>query len=113
MEYVISILIFLCLLFYLFWNKNLKPVKFNPEEICELLESWINNDIDWKEWDYFQSCIIKNKKLESIRQRCIDIDHFESEYLDHSGENMSVLNEKGRIVVEKLLIECRAIDKNT
>jgi len=92
---------------------SLKPVNRSPDEICQLLESWINNEVDWSDWDYFEACVIQNPELESIRQRCMDIDHFESEYLDHTDGKFSILNEKGHLVVKKLLEDCRLLNERT
>ncbi len=113
MIYIISGLILLSFLFYIFRKQNLKPVKRTPTEICNLLESWINNEIDWKEWDYFESCIIENTKLESIRLQCIEMDYRGSKYLDRSEDNMSVLSEEGLVLVKQLLEECKVIHEST
>ncbi|WP_444890897.1 hypothetical protein ACJJH9_05170 [Microbulbifer sp. DLAB2-AF] len=92
--------------FYLFKKWKVRLVEWKPEEVANLLESWIKDDVDYKRWDYFEACEIANPKLEVIRQRAIKAIHINSPYIEVCGRDEGKLNEKGKELFKELRKQC-------
>ncbi|WP_045858646.1 hypothetical protein [Teredinibacter purpureus] len=100
---------FLAVGIYLFKKWNLRPVNWEPEEVSKLLLSWLDDNIDDRAWDYFESCEIANPKLEAIRQRALDAVYFESPFIVSTRQNGLRLNEKGKELFQELREKCLEI----
>ena len=98
------------LLGFLFYVWNNRSTERRPEEIKEILQLCLDGELDSGEWDYFLTCRIKNKELEKIRKRCQQIWMVDSEYLVSDSINPSILSEKGRNEVAKLIRQCDQIE---
>lgn len=106
--WIISIIIGLLILVGVFaLAHNTDPVERTPEEIAGILESWINDEVDWKEWDYFESCDIKHPELNKIKNECMKIDMPNSPYISNPEEKH--LNPAGKKLVSELLAQCKSL----
>jgi len=103
------IVIFIVLSAYCFRKWNLRPVDWKPEEVSKLLLSWLNDDVDYAAWDYFEACEIANPKLEAIRQRALDAVFFDSPFIENHEAKGLCLNEKGKELFEELSEICLEI----
>jgi hypothetical protein len=88
---------------YAFIRWNNRPVEWKPGEVADLLQSWLDDDVDDASWDYFEACEISNPKLEEVRQRALDAIYVESPYMD-AGQHR--LNEVGRALFRELKAKC-------
>ncbi|WP_067987834.1 hypothetical protein [Neptuniibacter pectenicola] len=102
---IVVAMLLLVIVFALLHNND--PIDRAPEEICEILRDWLNDKIDWKEWDYFESCDIKNPVLNEIKNECMKIDVPGSPYM--SDPEMKILNKSGKKAVAKLLEKCESL----
>lgn len=84
----------------------MRPVHWEPEQVVELLDSWINDDVDYKMWDYFEACEISNPKLEAVRQRALQATYWKSPYIEACGEPGEHLNAQGKELFQELKIQC-------
>jgi len=101
---IIGILILVGLYFFNKWNQ--KPVEWNPQEVADLLQTWIDEDIDYRGWDYFEACEIANSKLEIIRQEALSATYLKSPYIESCGESGERLNEQGKEKFKGLKAKC-------
>ncbi|PAU89773.1 hypothetical protein CK507_02570 [Pseudomonas sp. WN033] len=92
--------------FYAFRKWNMRPVEWEPEEVVALLDSWINDDIDYRGWDYFEACEIADPKLEAVRQRAIEATYLDSPYIQSCGQPGERLNEQGKELFKELKTQC-------
>ena len=91
---------------YFFHNWNQKPVEWTHKEVAALLESWINDNVDDRGWDYFESCEIANPELEKIRQEALAAICFESPYIDPKHKPGIHLNGSGKTLFMELKSKC-------
>ena len=75
----IGVLVLVCVYGFSKWNNG--PVDWQPEEVMKLLDSWINDDVDYKSWGYFEACEIADPRLEAIRLRAIEATWLNSPYV--------------------------------
>ena len=92
--------------FYVFNKWNMRPVEWEPEDVVKLLDSWLNDDIDYKGWDYFEACEIANPKLDAVRQRAIEATYLNSPYIESFGQPGEKLNEQGKELFKELKAQC-------
>lgn len=105
--WLIGALSFILVLYVLYrWNQ--RPIKRTPTEVANLLQMWIDNEIDYPSWDYFESCKIENPALESIRLDAIEATWSKSPYIKNCGDSNEHLNPKG---IEKFkLLKQKCLD---
>ncbi len=72
----------------------------------KLLDSWINDDIDYKGWDYFEACEIANPKLEAVRQQALEATYKNSPYILSCGQPGEKLNDEGKELFKELKAQC-------
>tara|TARA_R110002050_G_scaffold231732_1_gene367577 strand:+ start:289 stop:618 length:330 start_codon:yes stop_codon:yes gene_type:complete len=102
----IGIVILVVVGFYFFNRWNMRPVEWRPEEVVKLLDSWINDDIDYKSWDYFEACEIANPKLEAVRQQALEATYKNSPYILSCGQPGEKLNDEGKELFKELKAQC-------
>jgi hypothetical protein len=95
---------FVCVYGFNKWNN--RHVDWAPEEVVKLLDSWINDDVDYKAWDYFEACKIADPRLEAIRLRAIEATWLNSPYVQLCGERGESLNEQGKELFKELKAQC-------
>ena len=44
------------------------------EDVAQYIEGFLNGRIDYREWDEFVSCGIKDRDLDRIREECIGLE---------------------------------------
>lgn len=98
---IIGLLVFVGIYAISRWNS--RPVDWKPEEVADLLQTWLNDDVDEAGWDYFEACEISDPRLEEIRQRALDAIYVESPYIDATRRR---LNERGRALFRELKEKC-------
>ena len=91
---------------YAFRKWNLRPVHWDPKEVSALLLSWIDNNVDDRSWDYFESCEIANPKLEEVRQRALNAISFNSPFITAEREDGLRLNAQGIELFQELIKKC-------
>ena len=94
---------------YTFIKWNRRPVHWEPEEVAKLIDSWLNDNIDYAGWDYFESCEIRNQKLEEIRIQAIEATWVKSPYIVSCGKPDERLNAEGKQIFEQLKAKCLAL----
>ena len=93
--------IFLC------WNT--RPVSRSHSDVEETLERWLDGSLKHGEWDYFESCRIKNPGREKIRQRCVELS-IDPEYTVEPRIG-AALNEKGRRIVRGFVEDIKSVQE--
>lgn len=101
------VLVSMGLRYFSVWNS--KPVKWEPNEVVALLESWLQNNVDDGVWDYFESCQIANPNLEKVRIKVLEATYWDTPYIDSFGTPDQKLNEKGITLFNQLIEECGTI----
>ena len=97
------------LLWVLKWDRS--PVHWEVEAVVNLLQSVVDDDPDYKNWDYFQACAIKNPDLECIRGQCLEVCNPDSQYLDPNAEGHQLkLSQVGIDKFKMLIAKCSALD---
>ena len=94
---------------YLFNRWNTKPVEWKPEDVAKLLQTWIDGNIDYAGWDYFEACEIVNPELEKIRLEAIEATWLKSPNIENCGGQNEHLNEKGISKFKELIEKCLAL----
>ncbi|KZX61459.1 MULTISPECIES: hypothetical protein [unclassified Alcanivorax] len=95
---------------YTFTRWNRRPVEWKSEEVADLLQTWLDGDVDDAGWDYFVSCEISDPQLEEIRQEAMGAVYIESPYMDASGHR---LNEAGKALFRDLKARSQGASGNT
>ena len=91
----------------------MRPVHWEPEEVIQLLESWIDGEPDYGSWDYFEACEISDPVLEEIRQEALDATYLDSPYIDACGTSEEALNEEGKEKFKSLIEKAKLKIENT
>ena len=87
--------------------------KRTPEEVLEVLEEMESGKIDDYWWDDFLSVPIKSGSLDKIREECEGIYTENSPHLSKNAEGKLYLNETGKVVVRRLIEQCKILVEST
>jgi len=77
--FIAAVLVLAVVVITVFARKRYSPTK---EEIAHLIENRINLGMS-QEWDYFRLVNIKDKRLDAIRERCLELDYSSAERREH------------------------------
>ena len=106
---IISIL-FIGIIIFLFYRWNNRPVYWKVEDVERLLQSVIDDNLDYEMWDYYEACEIKNPALEQIRQESFKVYAKNSPYLDMTAKTGEIkLNDKGIEKYQDLIKRCQIL----
>ncbi len=103
----IALVIIAIIILFAFYKWNTRPIIWEIGDVQNLLESVLNDTLDYKEWDYFEACKIKNPDLEKIRQESLKIYDKDSNLLASDAEPCVVkLSDLGTNIYKKLIDQC-------
>ena len=79
-------------------------------EVINILQAWLDGNLDSHDWDDFLSVKNKNPNLEDIRYYAEGMWVENSKYLQPDAINPCLLSDLGRKEVKKLLAQCNLIE---
>ena len=109
----ITLVIITIIILFAFYKWNTRPVIWEISDVQKLLESVLNSTLDYRKWDHFEACKIKNPDLEKIRQESLKIYDKDSDLLASDAEPYVVkLSDLGTNVYKKLIDQCIELKNN-
>jgi hypothetical protein len=107
--FTILIWVAIAVMAYGLWRINRRPVQHSAAEVAAVLSSLLNGTTGSREWAYFVAVRMKDRRLESIRKRCVDLFGRGSPAIRRGESEPYPLTELGKRQVGELLTECEAL----